>query len=159
MPLYLGTDDAGTSQFSLQDFLPTPITFLRESLAIESLALILGLAIVWLVLLHGADRTQSAPRAAKYFGLALAVVTLATANWLAFRFKWKLAYFFGEPLMAQLSPLKQYSTTWYAFADFTNFAYYSILVGLVLFIWRRRETLGSGALRIICFVKSAHEKV
>lgn len=159
MPLYLGTEDAGTQSLKLQDVLPTPITFLRESYAIESVALVLGLAVVWLVLLHGANRTQSAPRSARYLGLVLAVVILATANWLAFQFKWKLAIYLGAPMMARLSRAKQYSTAWYELANFANFVYYSILVGFVVFIWLRRETLGNGVLRIISLVKSANDKV
>jgi len=154
MPLYLGTEDAGTQSFTLQDVLPTPITFLRESHTIESVALVLGLAVVWLVLLNGANRIQSAPKAAKYVGLVLAVAILAIANWLAFRFKWKLAIYLGEPLMAQLSPVKQYSTTWYELAGLANFVYYSTLVGLGIFIWLRRETLGKGVLRIISLVRA-----
>ena len=91
--------------------------------------------------------------------MALATAIVATANWLAFRFKWELATYFGEALMAQLSPLKQYSVTWYTLAKFANFSYYSIMVGLLFLIWLRRETLGRGAFQIISLVKSANSKV
>lgn len=159
MPLYLGTEDAGTPSFTLQELLPTPITFLRESHAIESAALVLGLAIVWLVLLRGTNQPQSAPMAARYAGMALATAILVTTNWLALRFKWELATYFGEALMAQLSPLKQYSLTWYTLAKFANFSHYSIVVGLLFLIWLRRETLGRGVLQIISLVKSPNSKV
>lgn len=159
MPLYLGTEGAGTQSFTLQDVLPTPITFLRESHAIESTALALGFAIVWLLLLRGGNQLQSAPRAARYAGMALAIAILATANWLAFRFKWELTTYLGEALMAQFSPLKQYSSTWHTLAKVANFSHYSILVGLFFLIWLRRDTLGRGLMRIISFLKSATGKV
>ena len=91
--------------------------------------------------------------------MALAAATLAAANWLAFRFKLKLATYFGEVLMAQLSPLRQHSITWSTSAELANFSHYSIMVGLVVLIWLRRETLGQGVLQIISLVKSANSKV
>jgi hypothetical protein len=159
MSLYLGTENVGTKSFSLQDFLPTPITFLRESHAIESASLILGLAVVWLVLLRYTNHPHSAPRSARYAGMALAMAILVAANWLAFQFKWAFAIYFGEALMAQLSPLKQHSMIWDTVAKVANFSYYSILVGLFFLIWLRRETLGRGVLQIISIVKGVNSKV
>lgn len=159
MPLYLGTEEAGTQSFTLQDVLPTPITLLRESHVIETTALAIGFAIVWFVLLRGVNQAQSVPREARYAGMGLAMATLATANWIAFRVKWELATYLGTALMAHLSPLKQYSTTWYTLAKVANLAHYSILVLLILLIWQRRETLGQGVLRVVSLVKSANGKV
>ena len=91
--------------------------------------------------------------------MALAMAILVAANWLAFQFKWVFAIYFGEALMAQLSPLKQHSMIWDTVAKVANFSYYSILVGLFFLIWLRRETLGRGVLQIISIVKGVNSKV
>lgn len=160
MPLYLGTEDAGTSSFTLQDFLPTPVTFLKESHALDVASLLLGVLVVY-ALLHNHKHTKDRPipKWARYLGMLFAIVLLASTHWLSITYRWKLAEVLGAFIKSQLIPLYQWNSVWNSIGLIANVTYWTLLLGLIVYIWRARMSLGAGVLRMSHLFSSANERV
>jgi general stress protein CsbA len=160
MPLYLGTEEAGTSSFALQDFLPTPVTFLKESHALDVASLVFGVLVVY-ALLHNHKHTKDRPipKWARYLGMVFAIVLLASSHWLTIAYRWKLAEVLGAFIKSQLIPLYQSNSVWNSIGLIANITYWALLLGLIVYIWRARMSLGAGVLRLSHLFSAANERV
>jgi hypothetical protein len=160
MPLDLGTEHAGTTTSTLQDFLPTPVTFLNESHALSIAFLLLGALVVYaLIHNHKHSKDTPVPRWSRYFGMLLAVLLLAAAHWPAIAFRPELAGVLGEFIKSQFGPLYQWNPIWSSIGAIANFSYWALLLVLAVYVWQARTLLGAGVIRLMRFFGAVNERV
>lgn len=144
---------------TLEEVLPTPVTFFQQSNGIELIASVISLALIWVILIGNTESKNSPSKTEKYYGLALAYSILFTSNLIAQHFKWQLSNYFGKLLMSKLPPLLQHTSSWWTYIEMANACYVIMLIYSVYLIWTKRGLLGLGVLKIQNIVQSLHNKV
>ena len=159
MPIYT-EGQVGPGQSTLQDFLPTPVTFLRDSHALDVASLLFGALVVY-AFLHNRTHNKDCvvPRWARYIGMGLAAMLLAAAHWLAIAYRWQLSQVLRTFIKAQLAPVYQWNTVWSSIGLLANVAYWALLLAFLVYLWRARVSLGAGVVRLLRFFTSANERV